>query len=210
MRLATMILAASLATSATAGELWVINAAGKYDGRRYNSDEQRFRDHHQQYAERCVWLDTAPEQTGTDADGRAIYRAPTAAELAMEAYPLPESVVPLIGTNGVQVGTARIVVDATTMQPIAVVNSASPQKSWAEQRAEYQASASSRASIVTELKGLKTSMTNAIAVAQAIDPTAWTGAQRTQMQAVRRGLIDQAQNSNALRRMLLKYFRVNE
>jgi cysteine synthase len=133
MRLA--ILAILAAQVAAAGELWVITADGRYDGRRYSTDEQRFRDHHQQYGERCVWLTTGPQQTGTDANDRPVYRAPTAAELAAELYPLPDVVVPLVGTNGVQVGTARIVVDRETMQAVAVVDSASPQKPWAEQRA---------------------------------------------------------------------------
>lgn len=55
--------------------------------------------------------------------------------LATTDFPSPDIVVPLLGTNGVQVGTARIVVDRETMQAVAVVDSASPQKPWAEQRA---------------------------------------------------------------------------
>ena len=55
--------------------------------------------------------------------------------LATTDFPSPDIVVPLVGTNGVQVGTARIVVDRETMQAVAVVDSASPQKPWAEQRA---------------------------------------------------------------------------
>lgn len=66
----------------------------------------------------------------TDADAQAYIASHTP-----EPYPTPDSVVPLVKPDGAQIGTARIVVDATTMQPIAVVDSASPQKPWAEQRA---------------------------------------------------------------------------
>lgn len=57
--------------------------------------------------------------------------------------PQPETLVPMLDADGKPVGTARILVD-TNLQIIAVVNSASPQKPWAEQRAAYEAKAAAR------------------------------------------------------------------
>lgn len=41
--------------------LVVFRQSGEFDGLFYQTDEQRFRDHHAQYGETCLWLDTVPE-----------------------------------------------------------------------------------------------------------------------------------------------------
>jgi hypothetical protein len=41
--------------------LVVFRANGKFDGLFYDTNEQRFHDHHAQYGETCVWLDAVPE-----------------------------------------------------------------------------------------------------------------------------------------------------
>lgn len=45
--------------------LCVFRANGKFDGTAYQTNEQRFHDHHNQYGETCVWLESIPEE-GTD------------------------------------------------------------------------------------------------------------------------------------------------
>jgi hypothetical protein len=130
--------------------------------------------------------------------------------VASQSYPSPDITVPMVDADGDSVGTARILVDPDTMEVRAVINSASPQRTWSDQKAQLASNATERAAVVSALKVLKTTMTNSIAQAQAIDPAAWTGAQRTQMQAVRRVLIDQAQDCNAMRRALLRYLKTTE
>jgi hypothetical protein len=52
-------------------------------------------------------------------------------------YPQPDYVVPTLDAQGNQVGTARILVDAETLAIIAVIDTASPQRPWTEQRAAF-------------------------------------------------------------------------
>jgi hypothetical protein len=56
---------------------------------------------------------------------------------APEPYPQPDTTVPMVDSNGVQVGTARILVDADTLLPVAVINSASPQREWPKQQQQF-------------------------------------------------------------------------
>jgi hypothetical protein len=63
---------------------------------------------------------------------------------AARSYPAPDITVPMLDADGAQIGTARIVVDSSTMQAVAVVNSASPQRPWSEQRAAYLARVQAR------------------------------------------------------------------
>ena len=84
--------------------------------------------------------------------------AAEAAELAACAeYPTPESVVPMVNANGDQIGTARILVDSETMEPICVVNSASPRRAWAIQKAEHSSKKTDRAAKVAQAKAAKQS-----------------------------------------------------
>lgn len=65
-------------------------------------------------------------------------------------YPEPDITVPLMsGTNAV--GTARLLVDADTMEVGAVTNSASPQTAWTEQVAQWKAERDARATALSEL-----------------------------------------------------------
>lgn len=89
------------------------------------------------------------------------YHEPTPEELAAWAAedaaaaalvgPQPETLVPMLDADGNPVGTARILVD-TNLQIIAVVNSASPQKTWAEQKAAYEARAAARLERISAAK----------------------------------------------------------
>lgn len=64
--------------------------------------------------------------------------------------------------------------------------------------------------LIEALKGLKGAMTNSIAQAQAIDPSVFTGAQKTQIQAIRKTMIDNAQAVNDLRKELLRFYKVEQ
>jgi len=120
--------------------------------------------------------------------------------LATTDFPSPDIVVPLMGTNGVQVGTARIVVDRETMQAVAVVDSASPQKPWAEQRAAAVAEMTARAAHRANLAAIKTDLDQVEAALDQIDATttgpmgvaiaATTGATKTALQEVRKVIAD--------------------
>lgn len=54
-------------------------------------------------------------------------------------FPLPETVVPLVDTNYTQIGTARLVVRADTMAPMATTNTASPLRPTSVQAAAFRA-----------------------------------------------------------------------
>lgn len=96
----------------------------------------------------------------TDAQLRALQ--PAADRRASDAaYPAPDVTVPMLDSAGHAVGTARIVVDAATLDPVVVINSASPQRPWAEQRAAYMAA-------LTALKAEKAALKAAL-VALAAD-----------------------------------------
>jgi hypothetical protein len=56
-----------------------------------------------------------------------------------DQYPEPDMIVPMVDSNGVQVGTARLLVDSDTLLPVAVINSQSPQRPWSEQRDQFKA-----------------------------------------------------------------------
>jgi hypothetical protein len=73
-----------------------------------------------------AWINT---YVATNAEVQAQILAAQAA-----AYPTPDVTVPMVDTNGTVVGTARIVVDRETLETIAVINTASPQRPWQEQR----------------------------------------------------------------------------
>ncbi len=62
---------------------------------------------------------------------------PTYDGVVSEPYPSPDTTVPMVDSNGVQVGTARLLVDADTLLPVAVINSASPQRAWTNQQEQF-------------------------------------------------------------------------
>lgn len=134
------IILALAATTVTAGELWVINSDGKFDGRRYGTDAQQFREHHAQYDELCVWMDVAPDAVATNADGVITYRTPTADELAAASQPhaTPVAIVAGLDTNGVPDGRTYsvYVVDG---EIVTTLNSASPRRAWAQQQQAIRA-----------------------------------------------------------------------
>ena len=125
----------------------------------------------------------------------------------LTTYPTPETLVPMVDATGLRVGTARILVDATTLETIAVVDTASPQRPWAVQREAILSNRMDRAAIIAALKALRDDSTNAVTEAQAIDPSAWTGAQKTQVQMIRKASIDTAKTCNELRKILLQYWK---
>lgn len=53
------------------------------------------------------------------------------------AYPSPSVIAPVIGTNGTVVGTARLLVDSQNNSLVVVIDSASPQRGWSVQLAEF-------------------------------------------------------------------------
>jgi hypothetical protein len=111
-----------------------------------------------------------------------------------------------------------------TSGAVVPVQRESTRKTQAQYEADRAAAFALSGSIVDALKTLKPTMTNNIAQAQAakaawqaVDPTAWTGAQRTQMQAVKAAgiaaanqAIDDAQAVNLFRRTLLRFYKVEE
>lgn len=144
--------------------------------------------------------------------------------LNAQEYPAPDITVPMVNTNGNPIGTCRIVVDAATLEPVAVINTASPQRPWSEQRAAIASNRTDRAAVVSTLKALKTSMTNTIAnatnalgEAQALSvaTATWTNSnQRAYLNAARVAAVDAARAAkqsaddlNALRKVLLQYFK---
>jgi hypothetical protein len=130
---------------------------------------------------------------------------------ARRGYPEPEALAPLVNAAGEAVGLARIVVDAETLELVAAVDTASPRRSWARQRAQIASNRVERAAVVEGLRGLRVSMTNTLAQALAIDPAAFpAGAQRVQMQATRKALADGARDANEFRRVMLRYLKATE
>ncbi len=59
--------------------------------------------------------------------------------------PAPEVFVPMLNSDGEPVGTARLIVDSDTLELVAVINSESPQRTWAEQKADFMAALSTLA-----------------------------------------------------------------
>lgn len=68
--------------------------------------------------------------------------------------------------------------------------------------AQYAAAVASNAALRVELRALRDTIATNITDCQSIDPTAWTGAQRVQAQAIRRELIDSNQAMRDVVRML--------
>ena len=79
--------------------------------------------------------ETADWQAAQDAAAIAAAEAAAQAQAEAEALrgPAPEVFVPMLDSDGEQVGTARIVVIEGSLAVLASTNSASPQKTWAEQ-----------------------------------------------------------------------------
>ena len=105
-------------------EDWHLNAAGYYEQQRESDPPEG------QQVTGWTWAGLQ--------DNRSVYE-PIYADIPppiLPEYPEPDVTVPLVDTNGTTIGTARILVDAETLQPLAVVNSASPQKPWTEQNAQ--------------------------------------------------------------------------
>lgn len=144
-----------------------------------------------------------------DAAVKAAVDAVEAAEAAVR-YPEPDTTVPMVDASGVTVGTARIVANAVTLEPIIVVNSQSPKRSWQDQKGDIVSAVIERYAIVTELKNLKSGMVATIDAAQAIDPSSFSGTQKTQIQNLRGVAIDNAKAINNLRKVLQRYFKEPE
>jgi hypothetical protein len=118
----------------------------------------------------------------------------------------PVLVIPSANTGTPSYG---IVVDSNG-QIITYEDHASPRPDAVERQRRIAEAIGNQVSIVDALKALKTTMTNNIAQAQAIDPSAFSGGQKTQVQALRKAIIDDAQAVNALRKTLLKFYKVTE
>jgi hypothetical protein len=121
-------------------------------------------------------------------------------QAALNPYPSPHIIAPMFDTNGVAVGTATLIVDADTKQVIGVVNSASPQKPWAEQRAAAVAEMTAQAAHRANLAAIKTDLDQVEAALDQIDATttgpmgvaiaATSGATKTALTEVRKVLVD--------------------
>lgn len=152
-----------------------------------------------------AWLAASSNQQAAAAWLDAITHSPETVSRPQVFSSSAPALVPVVGSN------AWLDVRASADGEIfGVPGMASPLKSQVERDAWAQSNIVLRASIITALKALKVDCTNAIAEAQAVDPTAWTGTQRTQAQAIRKAMIDEAQAINALRKQLLRYFKVEE
>jgi hypothetical protein len=139
---------------------------------------------------------------------------------------------PLVMTRPIQ---ARIETPATdghvyglevdpTSGAVVPIQRESTRKTQAQYEADRAAAFAAATSIVDALKALRPTMTNGMAQAQAVkaawqavDPAAWTGAQKTQVQAMRNAgiaaanqAIDDARAVNLLRRTLLRFYKVEE
>lgn len=90
------------------------------------------------------------QQTPQEIADRAAAVEAAAAEAEALSGPAPEVFVPMLDSDGEPVGTARIVVIEGSLAVVASTNSASPQKTWAEQKdqilAQLGSVAESRAS----------------------------------------------------------------
>ena len=88
--------------------------------------------------------------TQEEIDARAAQQAQAEAEAEALRGPAPEVFVPMLNSDGEPVGTARIVVIEGSLSVLASTNSASPQRTWAEQKdqilAQLDSVAESRAS----------------------------------------------------------------
>jgi hypothetical protein len=100
----------------------------------------------------------ADVQTIQDADVEAW-------DAARRAYPSPDSLAPLVDANGAVVGMARIVVNASSLEPVAVVDSASPQRPWAEQQAAIRGRIAARKAAREAAGKAKNAAANANSVA---------------------------------------------
>jgi len=98
----------------------------------------------------CAWTDTVTDweesppvrcMTQKEIDAKAEAEA---AEIALIG-PDPETFVPILDADGEPVGTARLIVDSDTLELVAVINSESPQRTWAEQKADFMAALSTLA-----------------------------------------------------------------
>jgi hypothetical protein len=127
------------------------------------------------------------------ADARAITeRAARLAAWETSDYPRPDSLVPMIDTNGVSVGLARVLVDRETLEVIAVIDTASPKREWAQQRAAAVALLAARtaekAAKASEAAAAKASRDKAAADAKAAGTAAASAnsvvALRAQVQAL--------------------------
>lgn len=72
--------------------------------------------------------------TDQELDAREAARLETEAQAEALRGPAPEVFVPMLDSDGELVGTARIVVIAGSLAVVASTNSASPQKTWADQK----------------------------------------------------------------------------
>ena len=111
-----------------------------------------------------------PTQEEIDARAAAQAEAQAAADAAaVEAEalrgPAPEVFVPMLDSDGEPVGTARIVVIEGSLAVVASTNSASPQKTWAEQKDQ----------ILSQLDSVAESRASAAAARIAVKQTVLAG-----------------------------------
>jgi hypothetical protein len=125
-------------------------------------------------------------------------------------HPEPAAILAELGPDGRPTGRTWAQYASTNGAPIRVLNSASPRRPWAVQRTDATARMARDGAEIGRLRDVRLAVlaardeadasivraTNALAIAQSIDPTAWAaGAQRTQMQAVKAGMIEGARAS---------------
>lgn len=133
---------------------------------------------------------------------------------ASNPAPNPDVTVPLMA-GGKVIGTARIVVDAATMEPLAVINSASPQRSIATQVAELSARQQSNsahrdrlAAIESDLNTVEDAMaatnwTDIVVTNIFTSAATWTNAnQRGSIVAIKDALQAAKSNENAMRQAI--------
>ena len=105
------------------------------------------------------------DMTQDELDARAAANAEAQAAAEALRGPAPEVFVPMLDSDGEQVGTARLVVIEGSLSVLASTNSASPQKPWAEQLDQ----------ILAQLGGVAESRASAAAARIAVRQTVLAG-----------------------------------
>lgn len=105
------------------------------------------------------------DMTQDELDARAAANAEAQAAAEALRGPAPEVFVPMLNSDGELVGTARLVVIEGSLSVLASTNSASPQRTWAEQKDQ----------ILAQLGGVAESRASAAAARLAIKQTVLAG-----------------------------------
>jgi len=120
--------------------------------------------------------------------------------------PTPSVTVPMVDSNLVAVGTARLLVDAETMETIIVTNSHSPERVWAEQRADALAARATQDTLRADCKALKTEISTNKDQTQAVVTTGETQA----VKDLRKELIDAHVEIEHLRDIVRKLVKASQ